>query len=186
MPAMALAVHAAPLDVCRPSIATMADGGSVAEPAHEGCCVLLVLRGEVAWHRFVAAAMAMAMAAAAAFIRVPRTPWAAWQQRAAASSSAGRSEPTTMPVTGSVAGVVRQWRAAAARQRQQLIGRRDRAIFGLSGEVLGLSPGGLRCAANAQRHRRFGHCGECFRGRGQRLDSPNGPCWRHEHGLASW
>jgi hypothetical protein len=53
----------------------------------------------------------------------------AWQQRAAALDTAGRSEHPTRPIEGGVGCFERHRQAAAARQQRQRLGELDSAII---------------------------------------------------------
>lgn len=76
--------------------------------------------------------MTDAKAAAVAVVGAMPAQRAAWRLRAAALSTAGRSEPATTPVAGVMEGLEDKVRQAAARRWRQRAGQRGSAIVNIT------------------------------------------------------
>ena len=105
--------------------------------------------------------MQWALAVTVAIARAMPTCRAAWREPAVPLDTVGRLECSSMPVTGGVEHLERQWRAAAARQQRQGLDKRGSAIKGIANDALGGIAGGSEGVGGLQRLRRF--CRRCSR-----------------------
>ena len=119
------------------------------------CRTLLEPPWHQAWRCFVDVALQWALAVTVVCVRAEPTCRTAWRGPAVLLDTVGRLECSTMPVTGIVGHLERQWRAAAARRQRQRLDKRGSAFVGIANNALGGIAGGSDGVSGLLRLRQF-------------------------------